>query len=85
MHYKQTCESSHPSVRGQLVKMPRALEPRDIYIFLSNFAYLNMSTLSNHWHTKQPFYVGRGFAVSLARRGQLVKMLITLETHAIFE
>ena len=42
-----------------------------------------MSTLFDHWHVYPPFLMEEALlSISPARRGQLVKMLITLELHA---
>ena len=42
-----------------------------------------MSTLFDHWHVYPPFLMEEALlSISLARRGQLVKMLTTLELHA---
>ena len=42
-----------------------------------------MSTLFDHWHVYPPFLMEEAMlSISLARRGQLVKMLTTLELHA---
>ena len=43
--------STSPTGRGQFVKMLLTLEPHGI--FISNFAHLNISTLSNHWYAKR--------------------------------
>ena len=51
--------SISPIGRGQLVKMLITFELHGI--FSSNYAYVCMSKLSNHWHAQQPFN-GQGFA-----------------------
>ena len=59
------------------------LEPHGI--FLSNFAYICMSTFPNHWHAKLPFLIDTGLLSNRpACCGQLVKILITLDKYAIF-
>ena len=65
--------------QAHLVKMLITLEPDGI--FVSNFVYLCILTLSSHWYAK------RGEAspsIILAGRALLVKMLITLEPDGIF-
>ena len=42
-------------------------------------------TLSNNWHALQPYLIDDAMlSISPAGRGQLVKLLITLEPHGIF-
>ena len=65
---------------GQLVKMLIPLEPR---IFGSNFVYLYISTLYNHWICIQNVDEASP-SINSASRGLFVKMLITLEPHGIF-
>ena len=57
------------------MKMLINLEPDDI--FVSNFVYLSILTLSSHWYKK-----GDAASTSIILAGQalLVNMLITLET-----
>ena len=44
-----------------------------------------MSTLFDHWHVYLPFLMEEALlSISPAGRGQLVKMLISLEPHSIF-
>ena len=44
-----------------------------------------MSTFPDHWHVKPPFLMVEDLlSISPACCGQLVKMLITLESHGIF-
>ena len=51
-------------------------------IFCSNFLYICMATLSNHW---QLALIDEALlSISPTDRGQLVKMLITFERHGIF-
>ena len=45
-----------------------------------------MSTLSNHRHALQPFLKDEALlSINPAGRAQVVKMLITLEPHGIFD
>ena len=62
------------SVCGQLVKMPITLEPHGI--FGSTYAYLYNLTLPGHYEALP--------SIRMARRDQLVKTLITLESHDMF-
>ena len=65
--------------RALLVKMLITLEQDGI--FVSNFVYLCILTLSSHWYEKgdKP-----SPSIILASRALLVKMLIILEPHGIF-
>ena len=57
------------------MKMLITLEPDDI--FVSNFVYLNILTLSSHWYEKGD---EASMSIILAGQALLVNMLITLET-----
>ena len=61
------------------MKMLITLEPHGI--FGSNFVYLCILTLPNHWYEKDDEASPR---IILNGRAILVKMLITLESHGIF-
>ena len=53
------------------------LEPHGIHIFLSNFAYICMSTFPNHCHAKLSFLMDESLlSTGLACCGQLAKILI---------
>ena len=56
------------------MKMPITLETHDI--FCSTYAYLYNLTLPGHYEALP--------SIRMARRGQLVKTLITLESHGTF-
>ena len=62
-----------PSV-CQLVKMPITLEPHGI--FWSTYAYSYNLTLPGHYEALP--------SIRMARRGQLEKTLITLESRGMF-
>ena len=65
------------------MKVLITIEPHGIV--WSNFAYVRMSTLSNHWHVKQHILMNEALlSISPAGRGELVKMPITLEPQGIF-
>ena len=65
--------------RGQLVKMPIALEQYGI--FGSFFAYLYILTLSRHWYMQNGDEASPSI-ISVVQ-GLLVKLLINLEMHGI--
>ena len=68
--------------RALLVKMLITLEPHGI--FVSNFVYLCILTLSSHWYEKRyeasPSILFAGRALLMKK-----KMLITLEPDGIFD
>ena len=73
--------SSSIILAGQafLVKMLITLEPHGI--FVSNFVYLCILTLSSHWYEKGD---EASSSIILAGRALLVKLLITLEPRGAF-
>ena len=84
--------------RGQLVKMLTTLELHACQHCLTTgmcingfvehqstleLQLLHVSTLFDHWHVYPPFLMDEALlSISPAGRGQLVKMLTTLELHA---
>ena len=65
------------------MKVLLTLEPHGIVS--SNFVYVRMPTLYNHWHVKTHFLMDKALlSISPAGRGELVKIPITLEPQGIF-